>query len=154
MNKLLSAVLAGTAALALGGAALAAEQSGDTQSRDNQTQMQPAEPERSDAQSQRNESDSANQPSQPGDQPTQADTSDSKGSAPQQSTIKGEDQSQGQASQAIPGGGANDANSNQAGAEPNAKEQELTAALKKCDSLSGSQKQDCIDAAKKKSGEM
>jgi hypothetical protein len=62
-----------------------------------------------------------------------------KGTAPKQGTIKGEDQSQGQASQAIPGGGASDSNSNQAAApdakEQDAKEQELTAALKKCDSL-------------------
>ena len=161
MSKLLSALLAGAAALALGSAALAAEQSGDTQSRDTQTEAQPnTTPEPSDAQSQQNQSESAgNQSSQSGDQPTQADTSDVKGTAPKQGTIKGEDQSQGQASQAIPGGGASDSNSDQAAAQPDAKEQdakeqELTAALKKCDSLSGTQKQDCIDAAMKKPGEM
>jgi hypothetical protein len=42
----------------------------------------------------------------------------------------------------------------QPGGEVSAQEQEYLAALKKCESLEGDQKQECIDAAKKKAGEM
>jgi hypothetical protein len=38
--------------------------------------------------------------------------------------------------------------------DPTPKEQELTAALKKCDSLASAEKQKCIEAAKKKFGQM
>lgn len=37
---------------------------------------------------------------------------------------------------------------------PAQKEQELAAALKKCDSLTGAEKDKCVDAAKKKFGQM
>jgi hypothetical protein len=42
----------------------------------------------------------------------------------------------------------------QPGADLTAKEQEYLAGLKKCETLDGDQKQQCIDAAKKKAGEM
>ncbi len=38
--------------------------------------------------------------------------------------------------------------------DPAQKEQELAAALKKCDPLTGAEKQKCVDAAKKKFGQM
>ena len=38
--------------------------------------------------------------------------------------------------------------------DPAQKEQELAAALKKCDALTGAEKQKCVDAAKKKFGQM
>ena len=38
--------------------------------------------------------------------------------------------------------------------DPSQKEQELAAALKKCDGLAAAEKQKCIDAAKKKFGQM
>ena len=40
------------------------------------------------------------------------------------------------------------------GSDPAQQEQELVAALKKCDSLTGAEKQKCIEAAKKKFGQM
>ena len=43
---------------------------------------------------------------------------------------------------------------NQPGAAVSAKEQEYLAALKKCESLTGEKRQKCIDAAKKKAGDM
>jgi len=42
----------------------------------------------------------------------------------------------------------------QAGAAVSAKEQEYLAALKKCESLDEQQRQQCVDAARKKAGQM
>jgi hypothetical protein len=42
----------------------------------------------------------------------------------------------------------------QAGATVSAKEQAYLAGLKKCETLQGEQKEQCIDAARKKAGEM
>lgn len=39
-------------------------------------------------------------------------------------------------------------------ADPAQKEQELAAALKKCDGLAAAEKQKCVEAAKKKFGQM
>jgi hypothetical protein len=100
MNKLLSALLAGAAALALSGVAVAADQS------------------------------------QPGAEPAQQSQTPNQGAQP------GSDQ------------GGMTKSENQPGSDISAKEQDYLAALKKCESLSGDQKQQCVDAAKKKSGEM
>ena len=42
----------------------------------------------------------------------------------------------------------------QAGAAVSAREQEYLASLKKCESLNGQQRQQCVDAARKKAGNM
>ena len=42
----------------------------------------------------------------------------------------------------------------QAGAAVSAKEQEYLASLKKCESLNGQQREQCVEAARRKSGEM
>ena len=46
------------------------------------------------------------------------------------------------------------ADKSQSGDDVSAKDQEYSAALKKCDALDGDQKQPCIDSAKKQAGEM
>jgi opacity protein-like surface antigen len=107
MNKLLSVLLAGAAALALSGVAVAADQSQAAQPGSDQGGM------------------TTNQQSQT---PSQAQPSSDQGGMTK--------------------------NENQAGADVSAKDQEYLAGLKKCESLEGDQKQKCIDAAKKKAGEM
>lgn len=126
MNKVLSAILAGAAALALSGSALAADknQSSDDTVKQNQA---------------------PNQGAQPGsDQGSM--TADQKTPVPGQAVQPGADQ----------GGTTADKSQdkNQPGADVSAKDQEYLAALKKCESLNGDQKQKCVDTAKKTAGEM
>lgn len=52
-----------------------------------------------------------------------------------------------------PTGGQPSAQPSQGG-EPTQREQEYLAALKKCDPLTGAEKQKCVDAVKKKFGQM
>lgn len=53
-----------------------------------------------------------------------------------------------------PAGGQPSAQQGQGGGDATQREQEYLAALKKCDPLAGAEKQKCVDAAKKKYGQM
>jgi hypothetical protein len=134
MSKILTALLAGTAALALN--ATAAEQPKDGQGRDNQTQAQPnatkGKPEQRDAQSQQSGAQG---------QSTARDNT-------QQS------QTPNQANQAGADEGNMGRKPDQPGGDVSAREREYLADIKKCDSLSGDQMRQCVDAAKKKHGQM
>lgn len=144
MSRLLTTLLAGAAAMSFAGAAFSAEQTKDPQSRDNQTQAQPnatkGKPEQSDAGNAAGPGGSSS-----GSQPSQAGQSND----PTQ-----QNQTQNQANKA----GAEDGNMgrkpDQPGGQVSAKEQEYLADLKKCDSMTGAQKNTCMDSAKKKHGQM
>jgi len=143
MSKLLSALLLGSA-LAAGVSATAADsqRERDPQARDNQTQAQPNSPNRKPDQrdAERAAQGSTNQPAQAG----QAAAND-----PAQ-----HNQTPNQADQAGADEGNMGRNPNQPGGEVTAKEKEYLADIKKCDSLTGDQKKQCVSAAKKKAGQM
>lgn len=138
MSRLLTTLLAGASALAFAGSAFAADQQ-DPQRRDNQTQAQPnatpGKPGQSDAQAggtsgtQQSQTGQANDPTQRSQTPNQANQA-----------------------------GADEGNMgrkpDQPGGQVTAKEQEYLADIKKCDSMTGAQKKTCVDAAKKRHGQM
>lgn len=130
MSRLLTTLLAGVAALAFAGSAIAAEQAKDPQRRDNQTQAQPnatqGKPEQRDAQT----------TAQQSNDPTQRS------------------QTQNQADQAGADEGNMGRRPNQPGGQVNAQEQEYLTDLQKCDSMTGAKKKTCVDAAKKRHGQM
>ena len=142
MSKLLSTLLAGAAALALSGAAFAADE-----------------------QSQSSDQTQANQPADQGAGPAGSSSPDQAGadsSATDQSTggqAQSTDPSQqpqtgNQAEQA----GADNANTgrspDQPGGQASAEEQEFLAEMEKCNALADSEKDACVDAAKKKWNKM
>lgn len=143
MNKLLSALLAGAVTLSLSGVAVAGDQNN---SGDDSVQKK--------AQSSASQPDSdqggrtANQQSQTPSQGTET-TANKGGAATGQ-----QDQATNQDAQPSSDQAGMTADKSQAGADVSAKDQEYLAGLKKCESLEGDQKQKCIDAAKKKAGEM
>lgn len=139
MSKLLTTLLAGAAALSLAGTALAADK--DPQRRDNQTQAQPNAPQgkpgQSDAQATGGASDAQqNQAAGQSNDPTQ------------------HNQTQNQANKAGADEGNMGRKPDQPGGQVTAQEQEYLADVKKCDSMSGAQKKTCMDAAKKRHGQM
>lgn len=119
MNKLLSAMLAGAAALALtGGASAADETARDTgKAPQNQTQGAPVDQAGKDVNTESRES--------------------------------GRDANSGQAA-----GTVNEGNKDVTAEGRDPKKEEFQAELKKCEPMTGAQKKACIDAAKKKHGQM
>jgi hypothetical protein len=147
MSRLLTTLLAGAAAVSFTGAAFAAEQAKDPQSRDNQTQAQPnatkGKPEQSDAQAGGNATGPAGSSS--GAQQSQTGQSND----PVQ-----HNQTENQANKAGADEGNMGRKPDQPGGQATAKEQEYLADMKKCDSMTGAQKKTCVDAAKKRHGQM
>jgi hypothetical protein len=143
MSKLLTTLLAAATAAAFAGASFADQQSTDPQRRDNQTQSQPnatqGKPEQSDAQ--------AATDSTPGGASNSTQTGQS--NDPVQHS-----QTENQANQAGAADGNMGRKPDQPGGQVSAQEQEYLADLKKCDSMSGAQKTNCVKAAKKRHGQM
>jgi hypothetical protein len=119
MNKLLSTLLAGAAALALTGGASAADETARDAGRAPQNQTQGA----------------------PVDQAGKDVNTESRES--------GRDANTGQAA-----GTVNEGNKDVTAEGRDPKKEEFQAELKKCDPMTGAQKKACIDAAKKKHGQM
>jgi hypothetical protein len=117
MNKLLKALLAGAAVLALSGGAMAAEEAARDTGKDpqNQTQGAPVQESGSDVNTQSRDTDAT--------QGTTADTVDQEN---KDTTAEGRDP----------------------------KKDDYQAELSKCDSMSASEKDMCVDAVKKKHGQM
>ena len=145
MSRLLTTLLAGASALAFAGTAVAADQDKDPQRRDNQTQAQPnatqGKPEQSDA---ARAGGDASGPS--GSSSTQA--------AGQSNDPEQHNQTQNQAREAGADEGNMGRKPNQPGGTVSADEQEYLTDLKKCDSMTGASKRTCVDAAKKRHGQM
>lgn len=143
MNRLLTTLLAGASALAFAGSALAEQQDKDPQRRDNQTQTQPnatqGKPEQQDAR------DSST---------TGAGGTSGNQAAGQSNDPVMRNQTENQAEQAGADEGNMGRKPNQPGGTVSAEEQAYLTDLQECDSMSGSQKQTCVDAAKKRHGQM
>jgi len=138
MSKLLTTLLAGAAALSFAGTALAADK--DPQRRDNQTQAQPNAPQgkpgQSDAQAAGGAGNSQQSQTGQSNDPTQ------------------HNQTENQANKAGADEGNMGRRPDQPGGQVTAKEQEYLADIQKCDSMTGAQKKTCVDAAKKRHGQM
>lgn len=147
MSKLLSALLLG-AAFGMNSAAMAADRPAtDDQARDNQTQAQPNSPNRKPDQ---RDADRAAQGENAGTRQSQ-DSGNAQAGANDPTQ---RNQTANQADKA----GADEGNMGRApdqpGGEVTAKEREYLAEIKKCESLSGEQKTQCMATAKKKAGQM
>lgn len=148
MSKLLSALLLGAVALGMNSTAMAADRPAtDNQARDNQTQAQPNAPDRKPDQ---RDADRAAQGGNAGTRQSQ-DSGNTQAGANDPTQ---HNQTANQADKAGADEGNMGRRPNQPGGDVTAREQEYLADIKKCDSLSGDQKKQCISAAKKKAGEM
>jgi hypothetical protein len=160
MNRPLIALLAG-AAMMSSGVVLAADQA--TQNRDTQTQTQPNASKKTPGETQSTSKGSSGQ--------TQSQTNAAKGTAGETQSnsnaakgTAGETQSNSNAAKGSSGetNAKSPANEQRPGVEsknenpdkPRDPKSVYSTELKKCDSLQGTEKQKCVAAAKKKSGEM
>jgi hypothetical protein len=168
MSRLLTTLLAGAAALAFAGTAIAADQDKDPQRRDNQTQAQPnatqGKPEQSDAQAARDtadpggssqpQSNTTGKPEQDEAEATGAGGTSSSQAAGQSNDPVQRNQTKNQARQAGADEGNMGRKPDQPGGKVSAEEQEYLTDLEKCDSMTGASKRTCVNAAKKKHGQM
>lgn len=145
MNKLVSTLLAGAAALALSGGAFAAEEAGRDSGKDaqNQTQGAPVDPAGNDVNTDGRDAGHDSTVTNEGRDSTVTNERDA--------TVnnEGREATEGQTTGTVKEGGEE---VTAEGRDP--VKQEYEAELKKCDSMTDSHKTTCTDAAKKKHGQM